>query len=359
MEGIRKVTVAMSGGVDSSVAALLAKESGREVCGVYMRTWHGDDAVIPLGDCPWKEDLKDARQVADRIGIRFEVANMIDFYKKWVVTPLIDGYRSGITPNPDILCNQFVKFGALAEFAKAMGSAAIATGHYCKKRKNTDGTFDLIEPKDKDKDQSYFLAYLKQEQIRFAEFPIADLTKGEVRALAGKKDLSTACKKDSQGICFLGKVRIQDFLAHYIEKKSGNVINSEGKVIGQHEGLHNFTIGQRHGLNIPSNSDYNFYVVIGKDLERNELKVAFESEKKLYHNRFKVYHLSYTNRAFPERCSLLCRPRYRDPYQEIYFEKTSFDEAIIEFKKPQRALSSGQVVAFYEGGILLGGGIYV
>ncbi|MDR1366695.1 MAG: tRNA 2-thiouridine(34) synthase MnmA [Puniceicoccales bacterium] len=359
MEEVQRVTVAMSGGVDSSVAALLAKESGKEVCGVYMRTWHGDDAVVPLGDCPWKKDLEDARQVADRIGIHLEVVNMIDFYKKWVVTPLIDGYRSGITPNPDILCNQFVKFGALAESAKALGSAAIATGHYCKKRKNMDGTFDLVEPMDKTKDQSYFLAYLKQEQIRFAEFPIADLTKDEVRALAEKKDLTTARKKDSQGICFLGKVKIQDFLAHYIEKKSGNIVNFEGKVVGQHGGLHNFTVGQRHGLNISSNSNYNFYVVIGKDLERNELRVAFESEQRLYHNRFKIRNLSHTNKELPLSCDFSCRPRYRDPYQEVYFEKISPDEAIIEFKRPQRALSSGQVVAFYEGEVLLGGGIYV
>jgi tRNA-specific 2-thiouridylase len=354
----QRVTVAMSGGVDSSVAALLLKESGLEVRGIYMRTWHSEDAIAPLGNCPWKRDLEDARRIAGQIGIHFEIINMIDFYKQWVVTPLIDGYRRGITPNPDILCNQFVKFGALADVAKANGSMTLATGHYCKKIKNIDGTFDLVEPEDKNKDQTYFLAHLKQDQIKFAEFPIADLTKREVRVLAEKAGLATARKKDSQGICFLGKVKIQDFLAHYIEKNPGNIVNLEGKIVGQHGGLHNFTIGQRHGLNIPSNSDYNFYVVVGKDLERNELKVAFESEKKLYRNRFKVYHLSHTNRAFPERCDLLCRPRYRDPYQEIYFEKTSFDEAIIEFRMPQRALSSGQVAAFYSGGILLGGGIY-
>ncbi|MDR1591152.1 MAG: tRNA 2-thiouridine(34) synthase MnmA [Puniceicoccales bacterium] len=354
----RRVTVAMSGGVDSSVAALLAKESGREVRGVYMRTWHNDDAIAPIGKCPWRVDSEDARRVADQIGINFEIVNMIDFYKQWVVRPLIDGYRSGITPNPDILCNQFVKFGALADIAKANGSMALATGHYCKKRKNIDGTFDLVEPEDKNKDQTYFLAYLNQDQIKLAEFPIADLTKGKVRALAERVGLTTAHKKDSQGICFLGKVKVQDFLAHYIEKNPGNIINSEGKIVGRHEGLHNFTIGQRHGLNIPSNSDYNFYVVVGKDRERNELKVAFESEKILYHHRFKIYNLNYTNRTFPEHCDLLCRPRYRDPYQEIYFEKTALNEAIIEFKKSQRALSSGQVVAFYKEGVLLGGGIY-
>ncbi|MDR2812695.1 MAG: tRNA 2-thiouridine(34) synthase MnmA, partial [Puniceicoccales bacterium] len=323
----QKITVAMSGGVDSSIAALLVKESGREGRGIYMRTWHGDDAATPLGNCPWRMDSEDARQVANRIEIYFEIVNMIDFYKKWVVTPLIDGYRNGITPNPDILCNQFVKFGALAEMAKIDGSTAMATGHYCKKRKNKDGTFDLVEPKDKNKDQTYFLAYLKQEQIKFVEFPIADLMKNEVRQLAEARKLVTAHKKDSQGICFLGKVKVQDFLARHIKKNPGDIVTSEGKVVGRHEGLHNFTIGQRHGLDIPSNSDYNFYVVIGKDLERNELKVAFESERKLYKNRFKIYNLSHTNRELPSCCDFSCRPRYRDPYREIYFEKTSPDEA--------------------------------
>jgi tRNA-specific 2-thiouridylase len=348
----------MSGGVDSSVAALLVKELGMEVHGIYMRTWHSDDNFFPLGECPWRIDSDDARRVADRIGIHFEVVNMIGFYEKFVVKPLIDGYRNGITPNPDVLCNQFVKFGALAEVAKSKGSMAIATGHYCKKRKNIDGTFDLVEPRDKDKDQTYFLAYLKQEQIQFAEFPIADLMKKEVRQLAEAGQLATAHKKDSQGICFLGRVKIQDFLARYIEKTPGDIVNSSGKVVGRHEGLHNFTIGQRHGLGVPSDSDYNFYVVIGKDWERNELRVAFESEKKIYGTRFKIYNLSHTNRELPVRCDFSCRPRYRDSYQEIYFEKTSPGEAIIEFKRPQRAWSGGQVVAFYDGGVLIGGGIY-
>lgn len=354
----RKITVAMSGGVDSSVAALLAKQLGYEVQGIYMRTWHNDDANAPLDHCPWQKDSEDARQIAQQLAVDFTIVNMIDFYKKFVVNPLVEGYRNGITPNPDILCNQFIKFGALANVAKENRSDALGTGHYCKKRKNYNETFDIIEPTDKNKDQTYFLAYLKQEQIQFAEFPLADLTKKEVRKLASMANFITAKKKDSQGICFLGKVKIQDFLSHYIGKNSGNIVNLEGKIVGRHEGLHNFTIGQRHGLNIPSNSDYNFYVVIGKDLERNELKVAFESEKKLYNNRFHVYNLSYTNKEFPGNCRIACRPRYRDPYQEIYFEKISSREAIIEFQKPQRALASGQVVAFYESGVLLGGGIY-
>ncbi|MDR0590891.1 MAG: tRNA 2-thiouridine(34) synthase MnmA [Puniceicoccales bacterium] len=355
---MRKIAVAMSGGVDSSVAALLVQKFGDEVLGMYMRTWHGGDIFSPMGDCPWQRDAADARRVAEQIGIDFTIVNMIDFYRQLVVAPLVEGYRNGMTPNPDVLCNQFVKFGALAEMAREKGSQAIATGHYCKKQKNADGTFDIAEPADKCKDQTYFLAYLKQKQIQFAEFPLADLSKKEVRNLAKNAGLVTSEKKDSQGICFLGNVKIQNFLAHFIPKIPGNIVNAAGEIVGHHAGLHNFTVGQRHGLHVPSNSDHNFYVVIGKDLEKNELKVAFESEKKLYNRAFRIYNLSHTNRPLDNRSRLLCRPRYRDPYQEIYFEKISPDTAIIEFKTPQRALSSGQVVAFYADGILLGGGIY-
>ncbi|MDR2807226.1 MAG: tRNA 2-thiouridine(34) synthase MnmA [Puniceicoccales bacterium] len=356
---MESIGVAMSGGVDSSVAALLLQRSGREVQGVYMRTWNNDDVFFPIGDCPWRRDMEDARQIAEQIGIHFSVINMIDAYKQWVVTPLIEGYAHGTTPNPDVLCNQFIKFGALAAIMKQQGNSAIATGHYCKKRRNGDGTFDLVEPADKDKDQTYFLAYLTQDQICDVEFPLSDLKKAKVRQLAARENFITAKKKDSQGSCFLGKVKIRDFLAHYIGKRPGNIVDSDGKILGRHDGLHYFTLGQRHGINIPSNSDHNFYVVVGKDLEKNELRVAFESERKLYSSVFRIYNLSHTNREFAERCAMVCRPRYRDPYEAIYFEKTASKEAIIEFKRPQRALACGQVIAFYDEGTLLGGGIYV
>lgn len=349
----------MSGGVDSSVAASLLKEQGYLLQGAFMRTWHEEDQLHPLGECPWERDSRDARKVAETIGIPFEIINMIDFYRQYVVTPLIEGYRNGITPNPDILCNQFIKFGILAQLAKAKGCNFVATGHYCKKRKNSDGSWDIVEPVDRNKDQTYFLAYLKQDQIKSALFPLGNLNKNEVRQIARERGLLTAEKKDSQGICFLGRVKIQDFLSHYIPDKEGDIVNTAKKIVGKHRGLHNFTIGQRHGLNIPSNSDGNHYVVIGKDLATNELHVAFESENLLYKSVFPIYNLSFTNKAIPDRCKLQCRPRYRDPYQEIFFERTSHDTAIVEFKSPQRALSSGQVIAFYDEGTLLGGGLYV
>ena len=357
---MNKVMVAMSGGVDSSVAALLAVEryGVKNVSGVYMRTWHNDDAVNPIGNCPWRIDSQDAQSVAEKLGIEFKVINMIDYYKRYVVDPLVDGYRNGITPNPDILCNQFIKFGVLKKIANESGCSFIATGHYCRRRNNADGTADIVVPADKNKDQTYFLAYLKQEQVQAALFPLENLTKKEVREIAQQNGFVTAQKKDSQGICFLGKVKIQDFLSHFIPDSPGNIVNSEGKIVGRHNGLHRFTIGQRHGLNIPSNSDYDYYVVIGKDLKRNELRVAFEKERKLYGNCYKIYNLSFINQPLPDRCQLSCRPRYRDPDQEISFEKTSDQEAVITFKEPQRALAPGQVVAFYKDGTLLGAGTY-
>lgn len=356
----KRLTVALSGGVDSSVAALLVKKQRYKAEGIYMRTWHNDEKLHPLSECPWLRDSEDARQVADNLGIPFSIVSMIQFYKQYVVMPLIEGYRNAITPNPDILCNQFIKFGILAEIAKKRGSCGLATGHYCKRRENYDGTVDIVAPRDKSKDQTYFLAYLKQEQIQFARFPLGELTKKEVRKLAEQQQLVTAKKKDSQGICFLGKVKIQDFLSQFIQETPGNIVNEAGEIVGQHRGLHRFTIGQRHGLGIPSNSDGNFYVVIGKDLGRNELRVAFESKHKLYGKRYYVHNLSYTNKIWPKRSQLLCRARYRDPYERILIERTGEREAVVEFEREQRALAPGQVIALYDWDeTLLGGGIYV
>lgn len=351
------VVVAMSGGVDSSVAAWLVQQQYPNVEGVYMRTWHNDDAIHPIGTCPWQQDSEDARHVAEQLGIPFRVINMIDFYKTFVVDPLIQGYQRGITPNPDILCNRFIKFEALRNVLGT--NTMIATGHYAKKRMNVDGTTDIVVPVDRDKDQTYFLAYLQQEQIQHALFPLGDLIKKtDVRRYARQLEFLNAEKKDSQGICFLGKVKIQHFLSHFLKNKPGDIVDQDGRVVGKHQGLHQFTIGQRHGLGIPSNSDHNFYVVTGKNLEKNILYVAFESEHQLYGKTYRVHQLSHTNRPLPERCTIACRPRYRDPDQEVFFERVAEDEAVLTFKSEQRALAPGQVAAFYESGVLLGGATY-
>lgn len=358
----QKVGIALSGGVDSSVAAHLLLEQGYELHGMFMRTWNADDNLYPLSGCPWKRDLEDARSVAEQLGITFEVVNMIEYYRELVVKDLIEGYRDGITPNPDILCNQRIKFGKLLEHAQEMGCSMLATGHYCKRVDNADGTSDIYEGEDKNKDQSYFLAMLSQKQIQRAIFPIGGYIKPFVRAIANKLHLQTANKKDSQGICFLGKVKVQDFLAQYIKDSVGEVINhSTGNVIGEHHGLFRFTIGQRHGINIPSNCDNRHYVVVGKDLEKNQLIVELEDldSKLLYKNEVRVHSLSFTNKSIPDGSRILAKPRYRDPSQIINFWYIDNHSAVVHFEKKQRGLSSGQIIAFYDGERLLGGGIYI
>jgi tRNA-specific 2-thiouridylase len=310
--------------------------------------------------------LDDARAVAEQLGISFEVVNMIDRYKEYVVKDLVDGYRSGITPNPDVLCNERIKFGALYEHVRSCGCEMIATGHYCKKVKSANGYWDIQEGDDKNKDQSYFLAMLSQDQIKNALFPLGTYAKPRVRSIASKLGLRTAAKKDSQGICFLGKIKIQDFLAQYIQDSPGDVVTIDGKVLGRHSGLFRFTVGQRHGLNIPSNRDNKHYVVVGKDVENNALIVEIESKHSslLYKNEVIVRNLSFTNKPIGDGVKILAKPRYRDPSQEItfhYLHKSVHPTdciVLVRFKKKQRALTNGQVIAFYSGECLLGGGIY-
>ncbi|MDR2720699.1 MAG: tRNA 2-thiouridine(34) synthase MnmA [Puniceicoccales bacterium] len=361
-----RVGVALSGGVDSSVAAYLLLEKNYDVHGVFMRTWNADDDTNPLSECPWRRDLEDARNVATQLGISFEVVNMLNQYKRFVVQDLVDGYQGGITPNPDTLCNSKVKFGALYEHMKSRGCRMIATGHYCKKIKNPDGSYDIWEGDDKNKDQSYFLAMLSQDQIRNALFPLGNHFKPQVRSIANKLNLPTATKKDSQGICFLGKVKIQNFLAKYIQDLSGDIVTVDGKVIGAHRGLFRFTLGQRHGMNIPSNCDNKHYVVIGKNIKNNTLIVEIENENSalLYKNEIVVHNFCFTNKPIADGAEILAKPRYRDASQEIVFKYLHKSEistkctALIHFKEKQRALASGQTIAFYAGERLLGGGVY-
>ena len=211
------ILVALSGGVDSAVSALLLKEKGYNISGVYVRTWEHEDDL--LGECPGAQDLRDARAVAETIDIPFFVVNFIDFYQNEVVMPMVSGYEQGITPNPDILCNRAMKFGALLDYAEENGFSALATGHYCKRKKSLDLPAELWEGEDKNKDQSYFLARITKEQLEKARFPLGGIEKRKVRELAKKYDLPVADKKDSQGICFLGKVKITDFLSNFLNDK--------------------------------------------------------------------------------------------------------------------------------------------
>lgn len=355
---MQKILVALSGGVDSAVAALLLKEQGYRVFGAYIRTWMNEE--MPLADCPAQQDIEDSRAVAEHLGIDHEIVNLVNEYREHVVNYLVDGYKRGITPNPDMMCNREMKFGIFQNYALNNGFDAIATGHYVRSLKNPEGSFDLLEGVDKNKDQTYFLALLRQEQIAKALFPVGELQKPEVRAIAEKHRLPNAAKKDSQGICFLADMNISRFLEYYIEDKPGDIVNSEGKVLGQHRGLHRYTTGQRRGIGVPSNTDNEAYVVIRLDMDRNELVVAFDRPDSpgLYSSEFELHGLSFTNRALTEPCALLAKPRYRDPSQVINYTPHGADAATVTFAEPQRALASGQILALYDRDKLLGGGFY-
>ena len=357
----KRILVALSGGVDSAVAAHLLKQKGYDVSAAYIRTWMNEEGGMRFEECPWEEDIRYAKAVAKHLDIPFEVINLIDEYRDKVVDYLVRGYRSGVTPNPDIMCNREIKFGAFLDNSIVKGFDAVATGHYCRKKLNDDGSADLWEGIDSNKDQSYFLAMLKQTQFHNAIFPIGELSKPKVREIASSLDLPNAKRKDSQGICFLGKVKINEFLAHYIPEQPGEIVRHDGQILGDHKGLHRYTLGQRKGIGIPSNTDNEFFVVVGKDYEKNQLIVAFESPAApwLYQTKLYLQDISWTNEPIESNRELLAKPRFRDPSQKIVFTpQQDNSKAVVTFKQSQRALAMGQVLALYDGKKLLGGGIY-
>ncbi len=357
---MKRILVGMSGGVDSAVAALTLKEQGYAVTGAFMKTWmHEDDNEI-FADCPWEKDMEDARATAKALGIPFEVVNLIRDYRDRVVNYLVEGYRQGFTPNPDIMCNREMKFGVFLDYALANGFDGVATGHYCRKIIRADGLHQIVEGADKNKDQSYFLAWVQQHQLQKALFPIGELLKPQVRAIAGKYALPVAAKKDSQGICFLGKININDFLRQFIADKPGNIITPDGSVRGSHNGLHHFTLGQRKGLGVPSNTDNEHFVVIAKNYTSNELVIDFDHPETpgLHQTHMTVHNLSWHIQPPADGAELLGKPRYRDPSTPLTLNYRENGVADIHFRFPQRALARGQLLAFYDGEHLLGGGFY-
>ncbi len=352
-----KILAAMSGGVDSSVAAALLQEAGHEVVGAYMKNWTNEEGLP--GDCPWEQDIIDARAVCEHLGIEFRILSLTDEYRDRVVDYLLSGYRNGVTPNPDVMCNREMKFGIFLEFAKAQGFEQIATGHYAQIRPNEDGTSDIYRGAD-GKDQTYFLAKLEQDQIQPALFPIGHIPKPQVREEADRFALPVASKKDSQGICFIGDIKMSDFLAYYIDDQPGDIVTLEGKKVGGHRGLHLHTLGQRKGLGVASNTYGKAYVVVAKRPEANQLVVALEEPDTpyLWATRCRVGSISLTNQPLSAAEALAAQPRYRHPSVPVSFEPESDTSGILTFAEPQRALTPGQICAFYDERKLLGGGIF-
>lgn len=377
----------MSGGVDSSVAALLLKQQGHDVVGAYMKNWINEDNIV--GDCPWMRDIEDARAVCDALGIEFRVVNLMREYRAKIVDYLLEGYARGLTPNPDIMCNREIKFGVFRAWAKDNGFDAVATGHHARRVAAGDGgprsaecgsekangpsasirtphsairNYQLLEGADKNKDQSYFLALLSPEQLRDARFPIGELEKPRLRALARDAKLPTADKKDSQGICFIGEVKMQDFLRAYVPDTPGPIVRAaDDKILGQHRGLHFYTLGQRRHIGIPSNTDHEHYVVVGKRAADRALLVAFDhpGAPGLFQREVRVHSLSWIGEPIVAPRALEGRVRYRDPRVALEFFPEGNSTARIAFAEPQRGLASGQILAFYDSERLLGGGVYV
>jgi tRNA-specific 2-thiouridylase len=351
-----KILAAMSGGVDSSVATALLVQQGYEVEGAYMKNWINEENII--GHCPWEEDILDARAVAEQLGIPFRVVNLMREYRERVVKYLVEGYESGITPNPDVMCNREMKFGVLWDWAQEQGFSGIATGHYAQK---IDG--QIHRGIDENKDQTYFLAMMQPQQVSIAHFPIGHLPKADVRHEAAKWGLKTAAKPDSQGICFIGEVRMEDFLRTFVPDKPGPIVDLEGKVLGQHQGLHLYTLGQRKGHGVPSNRYKQAYVVVAKRPETNELVLAIEEADTplLWASACTLRQISSTGTDLTQPRRLQAQPRYRCPAGHATFtpyERADGWAADLVFDERQRALTPGQICALYEGTQLLGGAVF-
>lgn len=342
----KRVYVGLSGGVDSSVAAALLKEQGFDVIGVYMKNWTKN---IPGFECPWKDDFTDAKRVAVQLGIQFKVFDFEKQYQEKVVQYMIDGFKLGITPNPDIMCNQEIKFKLFLDASLEDGADYIATGHYARTKNGR-----LLLAKDANKDQTYFLYRVSKKALQKTLFPIGDYTKDEVRAMATKLNLVTARKKESMGICFVGKVGIKEFLAQYVETVPGKIIDQFGRVIGEHDGALFYTIGQRHGLNVGGGLPY---YVIGKDMNKNEVYVTSNiDDAALWQQSCTLSSVHWTDDTPEKPNKLQVRTRHRAALEHCVIElKDNLVE--VNFDNQIRALTPGQSAVLYDGQKVLGGGI--
>lgn len=345
---MKTVYVGMSGGVDSSVSAALLKEQGYRVVGVYMKNWTQD---LPGMPCPWKEDFTDAKRVAVRLGIDFKVYDFEKQYFDKVVKYMLDGFAAGLTPNPDIMCNQEIKFKLFLEAALEDGADLVATGHYARTK---GGRLSMAA--DDNKDQTYFLYRISKEALNKTIFPLGNLTKTEVRKLAKKYGLVTADKKESMGICFVGKVGIKDFLRQYVKETPGKILDQNGVVIGEHDGAIFYTIGQRHGLEIGGGLPY---YVTAKDMDKNEVYVTTDlDDKRLWSDTIELTSIHWISGAPAQGSELHVRTRHRAklvPVKKLNKLSNNRWEAMLS--EEVRALTPGQSAVFYSGQECVGGGI--
>ena len=389
---MKRVVVGLSGGVDSSVAALLLQQQGYEVIGMFMRNWH-DQSVTLSDECPWIDDSNDALLIAQQLGIPFQVIDLSEEYKERIVNYMFAEYQEGRTPNPDVLCNREIKFDVFLKAALELGADYVATGHYCQKRTNEDGSFSLLAGADPGKDQSYFLCQLSQEQLSKALFPIGQLQKAEVRQIAQENGLITADKKDSQGLCFVGKIALPTFLQQQLAPKIGPVIEvpsdldqfkayqtlqpiasniellskpfhfelTDGKEVTTHQGAHYYTIGQRKGLHIGGRPEPSF--VIGIDTIHN-IVYSGQNEQHPGLNRWALKldenSISWVNKVqefeLKQLLPCLVRIRYRQPLQKATLLKNDTGCYIL-FEHKQKGIAPGQFAAWYNGEELLGSGV--
>jgi tRNA-specific 2-thiouridylase len=395
---MKRVVVGLSGGVDSSVAAYLCKAQGYEVIGLFMKNWH-DDSVTISDECPWLEDSNDAMLVAEKLGIPFQTVDLSQQYKERIVDYMFAEYEKGRTPNPDVLCNREIKFDVFMDIATSLGADYVATGHYCRKdslEKNGKTYYRLLAGKDQNKDQSYFLCQVSQKQLEKTLFPVGELQKSEVRQIAKEQDLITAEKKDSQGLCFIGKVKLPDFLQQKLQPKKGQVIEIEsshevfkslaetenssglmaqlkkdskklnlkpeyGKVLGSHDGAHFFTKGQRKGLGIGGTKEPLF--VIDTDVENNILYTGQGKnhpglhKKGLWVNTDEVHWIRPDlHLGIGETMDVKARIRYRQPLENAKLYQMEHELYVI-FENEQTAISEGQFVAWYQEDELIGSGV--
>ena len=352
---MKKVVIGMSGGVDSSVAAIVLQKQGYEVVGLFMRNWDSladgelNGPTTKSGICPQEEDYNDAKAVCDKLGIPLYRKDFVKEYWDYVFTYFLDELKKGRTPNPDIMCNKYIKFDMFAKEAKKLGADYIATGHYARIKDNK-----LLRGVDSNKDQTYFLSQVSKEQFNNVLFPIGDMQKSEVRKIAEEYDLITAKKKDSTGICFIGERNFKNFLKNYLPNQPGDVVNIEtGETIGKHIGLMNYTIGQRKGLNIGGTKDKMF--VVGKDLEKNILYICLgEDNDYLVSTSCIVNEINYLGDEKINKCTAKFRYRSHDVEVELEWKD---DEILVKYPQGVKSVTPGQACVFYNGEECLGGGI--